>query len=66
MAKLKMPNLVRRLRDFRIWNSKQQHYEPAPICLEAALEIESLKEQIEALSNVIDENASAFAALSHS
>lgn len=50
-----MPNLVQRLHDFRIWNSRQQHYEPAPICKEAALEILSLTEQIEALSSVNDD-----------
>lgn len=50
-----MPNLVQRLRDFRVWNSRQQHYEPAPICKEAALEILSLTEQVEALSSVNDE-----------
>jgi hypothetical protein len=46
---LKVPNLVRRLRDFRVWNNKQHHYDPVSICGEAALEIESLQEQIEAL-----------------
>lgn len=56
-----MPHLVRRLRDFRIWNAKQQHYEAIPICTEAALEIESLKEQIEALNDVIDDYARACA-----
>lgn len=50
-----MPNLVQRLRDFRVWNSRQQHYEPAPICKEAELEILSLTEQIEALVSVNDE-----------
>lgn len=52
-----MPNIVQRLRDFRIWNTRQQHYESVPICMEAALEIESLKEQIEALNDVTDDNS---------
>lgn len=48
-----MPNLVQRLHDFRVWNTKQQHYEPPPICREAALEIQSLSEQIAALRDVL-------------
>lgn len=48
-----MPNLVQRLRDFRVWNNKQAHYEPVPICREAALEIESLNEQVAALREVL-------------
>jgi hypothetical protein len=53
--KMTMPNLVQRLLDFRVWSSRQQHYEPAPICKEAAIEILSLTEQIEALASVNDE-----------
>jgi hypothetical protein len=48
-----MPNLVQRLRDFRVWNNKQQHYESVPLCNEAALEILSLREQIEAMRDVL-------------
>lgn len=48
-----MLHLVQRLRNFRAWNRSQSHYEPIPICLEAALEIESLKEQIDAMREVL-------------
>ena len=38
-----MTDIVERLRNFAVWNSRHQHYDPVPLCQEAAAEIEQLR-----------------------
>jgi hypothetical protein len=37
------PDIVQRLRNFCVWNNRQSHYEPVPVCAEAADEILRLR-----------------------
>jgi multidrug efflux pump subunit AcrB len=41
-----MTNLVQRLRNFAVWNSRQSHYEPVPLCQEAADELDRLYKRL--------------------
>lgn len=41
-----MADLVDRLRNFCVWNARHSHYEPAPVCQEAAEEIRRLRERL--------------------
>lgn len=36
-------DIVNRLRNFAVWNSHHSHYDPVPLCQEAATEIERLR-----------------------
>jgi hypothetical protein len=43
MDKRSSPDIAQRLRNFCVWNNRQSHYEPVPLCQEAAVEIERLR-----------------------
>lgn len=45
-----MTDIAQRLRNFAVWNSRHSHYDPVPLCQEAAVEIERLRKLVEALS----------------
>jgi hypothetical protein len=36
-------DIVQRLRNFCVWNNRHSHYDPVPVCQEAAAEIERLR-----------------------
>jgi hypothetical protein len=40
------PSIEQRLRDFRIWNRSQSHYEPVTLCNEAANHIADLEAEL--------------------
>jgi len=40
-----LTDIVNRLRDFRVWNNRQSHYDPVTLCHDAADEIERLRAQ---------------------
>jgi hypothetical protein len=46
-----MDDIVERLRDFCIWNNNHSHYDPVPVCQEAAAEIVRLRERIAMFEN---------------
>lgn len=41
-----MADLVDRLRNFCVWNARHSHYDPVPVCQEAAEEIRRLRERL--------------------
>lgn len=41
-----MTDIVERLRNYRVWNRRYQHYEAVGLTLEAAEEIERLTEEL--------------------
>jgi hypothetical protein len=41
------PDIVERLRNFCVWNSRHSHYDPVPVCKEAADRIEELTKALE-------------------
>jgi hypothetical protein len=42
-----MSDIVQRLRNFAVWNNRLSHYEPVPLCGEAADQIEALVKALE-------------------
>jgi len=50
-------DLVQRLRNFCIWNSRHSHYEPVLVCQEAADEIERLRDAKRRALQITDERA---------
>lgn len=36
-------DIIKRLREFAIWNNRHSHYDPVPLCQEAATEIERFR-----------------------
>lgn len=47
--------LVQRLRAFRVWNNRQSHYEPVPLCQEAADALERSSERID-VAQILEDN----------
>lgn len=38
-----MTGIVERLRNFAVWNNRHSHYEPVPLCQEAATLIQTIE-----------------------